>query len=178
MNDSLISVRYAKALFLLSKEKGEVDNVYKDMDMLSDYCKNTEEFNELLSSPAITPGKKKRALKNVFEKHVNQLTMNFLNIMVDNRRESMLASIARNYIDFYKKDKNIKTVSLYTAFELDKEYLNTVKDILKKELGTDIELTVRVRDNLIGGFILMVDGKMMDATVANKLKELKKKLLS
>ncbi|GAF02416.1 F-type ATPase subunit delta [Saccharicrinis fermentans DSM 9555 = JCM 21142] len=90
MNNSLISVRYAKALFLLSKEKGQVENVYKDMTMLWDYCNNTEEFNELLKSPVITPSKKKKALKNIFDKYVSDLTMNFLNIMVDNRRELML----------------------------------------------------------------------------------------
>lgn len=178
MNNSLISVRYAKALFLLSKEKGEVENVYNDMNMLAEYCSDTEEFNELLSSPVITPVKKKKALKAVFEKHVNQLTLNFLGIMVDNRREALLASIARNFIDFYKEEKDVKSVTLFTAVELDKDYLSRIKELLQKELGAKIEMNVRVRDNLIGGFILMVDGKMIDATVANKLKELKKKLLS
>ena len=178
MNNSLISVRYAKALFLLSKEKGEVDNVYKDMNMLAAHCSKNEDFNELLSSPVITSAKKKKALKAVFEKHVNQLTINFLCMMVDNRRESMLAAIARNFIDQYKDEKDIRSVTLFTAVELDEEYLSGIKDLLQEELGAKVEMTVRVRDNLIGGFILMVDGKMMDATVANKLRELKKKLLS
>ncbi len=178
MNNSLISVRYAKALFLLSKEKGEVDNVYNDMNMLWDYCNNTEEFNELLSNSVITPGKKKKALKAVFEKHVNQLTVNFLSIMVDNRRETLLGAIARNFVDLYKEEKKIKSVTLFTAFDLDDDYLSKIKDVLRNELGAKIELKVRVKDHLIGGFILMVDGKMMDASVSNKLKELKNKLLS
>ncbi len=178
MNNSLISVRYAKALFLLSKEKGQVDNVYKDMSMLSGYCNDNDEFRKLLTSPVITPSKKKKVLRTVFQKHVNELTVNFLDIMVDNRRESILASIARNFIDFYKDEKRVKSVALYTAFQLDDEYLSKIRDLLQNELDAKIEMTVRVRDNLIGGFILMVDGKMMDTTVANKLKELKKRLLS
>ncbi|WP_066630201.1 ATP synthase F1 subunit delta [Labilibacter marinus] len=178
MNNSLISVRYAKALFLLSKEKGEVDNVYNDMNMLYQYCSDTKEFKELLSSPVITPAKKKKALKTVFDKHVNQLTINFLAIMVDNKREALLDDIARNYIDFYKKEKDLKTVTLFTASQLNEDYLEKIKDLLQVELAAKIEMNVRVRDNLIGGFVLMVDGKMMDASVANKLKEIKKKLLS
>jgi len=178
MNSSLISVRYAKALFLLSKDKGVMEQVYTDMSVLLDYCNNVEEFNELLNSPVIKPGKKKKALNSVFDKRVNQLTLNFLTIMVDNKRESMLASIARNVIDFYKEEKKIKSVALYTAVPLDEDYLLSIKDLLQNELDAKIDMTVRVRDNLIGGFILMVDGKMMDTTIANKLKELKKKLLS
>ena len=178
MNSSLISVRYAKALFLLSKEKGEVDNVYKDINMLFQYCAEAKEFRQLLMSPIMTPAKKKKALKAVFEKHANQLTINFLGIMIDNRREALLADIARNFIDYYKEEKDLKSVMLYTAVQLDEDYLLSIKDLLQEELGAKIEMNVRVRDNLLGGFVLMVDGKMMDATVASKLKEIKKKLLS
>ncbi|SMO60729.1 ATP synthase F1 subcomplex delta subunit [Saccharicrinis carchari] len=178
MNASLISVRYAKALFLLSKEKGAVEQVYGDMTVLLDYCNNVPEFDELLNSPVIKPGKKKKALKGVFEKRVNQLTLNFLTIMVNNKREPLLASIARNVIDFYKEEKNIKSVALYTAVPLEEDHLSRISEMLQQELNAKIQLTVRVRDKLIGGFVLMVDGKMIDATIANKLKELKKKLLS
>lgn len=90
----------------------------------------------------------------------------------------MLASIARNVVDFYKEERNIKSVALYTAVQLEEEHLLSIKNLLQNELDAKIDMTVRVRDNLIGGFILMVDGKMLDATIANKLKELKKKLLS
>ncbi|TLX77165.1 ATP synthase F1 subunit delta [Labilibacter sediminis] len=178
MDNSLISVRYAKALFLLSKEKGVVDMVFNDMCMLADQCKNVDDFSEMLASPVITPSKKKKMLKSIFEKHVHKLTMNFLGIMVDNKRDTLLSSISRNFIDFYKEEQGLKTVTLYTAFELDDEYINNLKPILEKELDAKIELIVRVRDHLIGGFILMVDGKMIDASVANKLKKLKHRLLS
>lgn len=178
MDYSLISVRYAKALFLLSKEKGVVDKVFNDMILLGDQCVKVDEFKDILGSPIIEPSKKKKVLKLTFEQYVNELTINFLGIMVDNKREALLPSISRNFIDFYKKEKGLKTVTLYTAFELDEDYISNVKTVLEKELNASIELSVRVRDHLIGGFILMVDGKMMDASIATKLKELKKKLLS
>ncbi len=178
MNDSLISVRYAKALFLLSKEKKEVDHVYEDMKKLSDYLKSSNELISLLESPVITPGNKKKAFSSVFKKQIHELTMNFLNVLIDNKREILLSAIARDYQDFYKAEKKIKSVTLYTAFKLTDDYLQKVKGILQKELDAKIEMKIRVRDNLIGGFILMVDGKMMDASVAHKLKEIKKKLLN
>ena len=178
MDNSLISVRYAKALFLLSKEKGVVDQVFNDMCMLADQCNNVDDFSKILASPVITTSKKKKIFKSIFEKHVHELTINFLGIMVDNKRDTLLPSISRNFIDFYKEEKGLKTVTLYTAFKLDEDYISSLKPILEKELEAKIELNVRVRDHLIGGFILMVDGKMLDASVSNKLNKLKKKLLS
>jgi F-type H+-transporting ATPase subunit delta len=98
--------------------------------------------------------------------------------MVDNKREALLASISRNFIDFYKEEKGIKSVKLYTATQLAEDYIERIKLSLEKELNAKIELNVRVRDHLIGGFILMVDGKMMDASIFNRLKELKNQLLN
>jgi len=178
MDYSLISVRYAKALFLLSKEKGIVDDVFDDMKLLGYQCGNVDAFQDMLGSPVIESSKKKKVMKLTFEKYVNELTINFLGIMVDNKREALLPSISRDFINFYKEEKGLKTVTLYTAFELDDSYVSNVRIILEKELNASIELRVRVRDQLIGGFVLMVDGMMMDASIAAKLKELKKKLLS
>jgi F-type H+-transporting ATPase subunit delta len=178
MDNSLISVRYAKALFLLSKEKGIVDNVYNDMLIISEQCKNTPNFSALLHSPVFKPADKKKAFNTIFGKYLNPISLKFLGLVVDNRREVLLSDISRNYIDAYKKQIGLKTAFLYTALKLDDDYVNEVRILLEKELNARVELHVSVRDHLIGGFILMVDGKMMDASIFNKLKVFKNKLLS
>ncbi len=178
MDHSLISVRYAKALFELSQEKSIVENVKNDMLLLADQCSKTPSFNDLLKSPVITPSEKKKAFQSIFKEYINEITMNFLYLIIDNQREELLADIARNFIDFYKKQTGLKTATIYTAFPLSDEYLVKVKDLLENELKADIELNINVQEHLIGGFILMVDGKMIDASIFNKLKVLKSKLLS
>ncbi len=178
MDESLISVRYAKALFIVSKEKNIMDILYNDMFILQEQCVKDSEFMKLLESPVLTAGQKKKTFKSIFDKYVNEVTLNFFGILVDNRREGMLSSVSRNFIDFYKEEKGIKSVTLYTAYKLPEDYVLEIREVLHKELNAEIELSVRVRDNLIGGFVLMVDGKMMDASILNRLKKLKNKLLS
>ncbi len=178
MDQSLISVRYAKALFELSQEKNIVEDVNSDMLLLIYQCSNTPSFNELLKSPVITPGEKKKFFQSIFENYINEISMNFLRLLIDNNREELLSDIARNFVDFYKKQTGLKTATLYTAYTLSEDYILKVKDILEKELKAKIELNVSVREHLIGGFILMVDGKMIDTSIFNKLKQLKNRLLS
>ncbi len=178
MDHSLISVRYAKALFSLSQEKNIVEKVYNDILLLMDQCLNTESFVKLLKSPVVTPSEKKKVFNSVFKKYINITTLNFLNVVIDNNREDLLSDIGRNFVDFYKDIIGLKTATLYTAFPLEDDYISKVKEMLQKELNTKIELNVSVREHLIGGFILMVDGKMMDASIFNKLKTLRSKLLS
>ncbi len=178
MDQSLISVRYAKALFELSQEKNIVEDVNNDMLLLADQCSCTPSFIELLKSPVITPDEKKKFFQSIFEKYINVISMNFLRLLVDNNREELLSDIARNFVDFYKKQTGLKTATLYTAFTLADDYILKVKDLLEKQLKAQVELNVSVREHLIGGFILMVDGKMIDTSIFNKLKEMKSRLLS
>ncbi|MCW3806440.1 ATP synthase F1 subunit delta [Plebeiibacterium marinum] len=178
MDNSLISVRYAKALFSLSLENNNIETIYSDMQLLSEQCSGTPAFCQVLESPNITPAEKKRFFKSTFEKYICETSMNFLNVIVDNKREVLLPSITRNYIDFYKKKTGLKTATIYTAIELSDEYFSKILKLLEKELNAKIDLQVYVKSHLIGGFVLMVDGKMMDASIFNKLKEFKNKLLS
>ncbi len=178
MDHSLISVRYAKAIFGLSQEKNLVEQIYHDMVLLGSQCSNVPSFTEILKSPVISPNEKKKVFQSIFEKYISEITMNFLNVLIDNKREEFLSDIARNFVDFYKKQTGLKTVTLFTAFQLSDEYIDNIKILLEKELNAKIELNVNIREYLIGGFILMVDGKMLDVSIFNKLKALKRKLLS
>ncbi len=178
MDYSLISVRYAKALFLLCEEKNIVKKVYDDMILLDEQYKTVDSFREFIGNPVIKPAQKKKTLKAIFEQHVNETTLNFLHLLVENKREIMLDSIVRNFIDKYKAQKGIKSATIYTAIPLPKDYVEKVQSLLEEDLNCKIELTIGVKENLLGGFILMVDGKMMDASILTKLKALKNKLLN
>lgn len=178
MDHSLISVRYAKALFSLSKDKGISDKVYADMTLLNKQFSSVKELRQFLGSPVIPSQRKKQLFTEVLSSQVDQLTMKFLSMLVDNGREAMLQNIAVDFTDFYKKEKGIKSVSLYTALKLDEDYVSNIKQVLEKELNAPIQLNVFEREHLIGGFMLMLDGKLIDTSVAAKLQQIKKQLLS
>lgn len=177
MNLSLVSVRYAKALFKLSVEKGITEEVYENIQLLLSNCTENTSFCEFVRSPVVKPSKKKKLFDDVFGKILNPVTLNFLKVVIDNNRELILDLIFRGYISFYKKEKNIKTVTLYSAFEMEDAYVERVRRLLIKEIGEPLELKTIKKEDLLGGFILKVDDKMVDASITGKLKQVKEYLI-
>ncbi len=177
MNQSLVSVRYAKALFKLSEEKGILEKVYRDIQLLSDNCASEADLCEIVHSPIIKPKKKKSFFKLVYGDTINPITLGTLNLIVENNREEILDYIFRNFMSFYKEKKNIKTVTFYTAIGVDSDFQNEIKGIIAKELNCVVELSVVIKPDLLGGFILKVDDKMVDASIMGKLRKVRNHLV-
>lgn len=178
MNRSLIANRYAKALFRLAYEQENLEQVNNDIRLLQGYCNEAEGFMELLISPVIKPQQKKEALHSVLENKVEPSTMSFIDLLITNNRESLLEDINRGFISLYKQEKGIKSVTLYTAVEMDQLQLEAINQFLQKQFNAPVEITLKVNPELLGGFKLTIDGKMADASLSSKLKNMKKQLLS
>ncbi len=117
MNESQISVRYAKALFQSASEQDLLDQVFKDMEELTSTCK-LEDFQYMLEVPTLQPSQKIKLLASIFEKHFSKISLSMINLVVKNKRESFLPGIARNFKGLYRKEKGICTASLVTAMIL------------------------------------------------------------
>ncbi|MCK4664501.1 MAG: ATP synthase F1 subunit delta [Bacteroidales bacterium] len=178
MNDSKITVRYAKALFSLAKEKQLLDDIKKDMTLVYSVCNDIDEFSLLLESPVIKPSKKLSIINTIFKNKINDISLSFLKLVIKNRRDNYLKLISLNFIDFYKKSKGIKTVVLTSAVELDKDLKTKIIDQIKKSLKTEIELSEKVDKDILGGFILRIEDKQIDASISTKLKNIKQKLIN
>jgi len=76
MNNSKISVRYAKAFFLAAKEEKVLEKVLGDMKLIRGSY-STPGFKEFLESPVIKTSETRKLIKNVFEKNLENLTLNF-----------------------------------------------------------------------------------------------------
>lgn len=176
MNESQISVRYAKALFQSAAEQHLLDDVYKDMEVLSSTCK-LEDFQYMLVVPTLQPSQKIRLVGDIFEKNISKLSLSMINLVIKNKRESFLPGIARNFKDLYRKERGISTASLITAQQVDESEMDGIRKLIKKAYDSEVELTTAVDGDVIGGFILTIEDMRYDASVANNLKNLKKQLL-
>ena len=94
-----------------------------------------------------------------------------------NKREIYIEDITRNFICVYKSNKNIKTVEITTAIELD----NLQKELFKKQVlktyKANLELTTKVDSEIVGGFIIQVDDLLYDASVKRQLRNIQNTLL-
>lgn len=173
MSNPRLAARYAKSLLDLSVEKGELEKVYADMRWLQAVCRASRDFVNLLKSPIIKSDKKKKIVEAVIAGKVSQLTMAFFSLLISKTRESNLPEIITSFIKQYKEYKNIHTVKLTTAVPISDELKNAIIAQVKKTAGIEnIELETSVKDELIGGFVLVTGDQLVDASIAYDLKNI------
>jgi F-type H+-transporting ATPase subunit delta len=175
MNDSIISVRYSRALFQSALSKNILDKVNQDMLLVSMICK-APEAQEFLRSPVIVPSKKSEIFHKMFGRNVEPITLSLIDLLVKNGRESYLASIARVFMHETLKHKGITRSVLTTALKVNDKVRQQISDLVSEVFKTKVELVEVVDSEIIGGFILRVDDNYIDASIRNKLNKVKKEL--
>ena len=172
LNPRLAS-RYAKSLLDLAIEKNQLEQVFEDIQLMEKICKGSRDFVNLLRSPIIKGGTKRKIIDAVTTGKISQLTSSFMALLTSKGREANLPEIIHSFIRQYKEHKNIHTVKLTTAVPLSDELKKFIVEKVKKSGGYEtIELDEKVDNSLVGGFILQVDDKLIEASIAYDLKKI------
>lgn len=177
MDQSKINIRYAKAFFNLAKEKGLTIELRRDAQLIANVCETSSDFILLLESPVVKTPNKVRAIKIVFEGKVNPLMINFLALITENNREKYIPGIFRNLEDLYRQEEGIKSVVLTSAKPMDEAMVSQISKFLESELHAKVELTQKVNEDLIGGYVVRFDDKQYDASIATQIRKIKEQLL-
>jgi F-type H+-transporting ATPase subunit delta len=171
MQNPRLASRYAKALVDLAVEKGQLENVFTDMQWIVAVCKSNRDFVNLLKSPIIKADTKKKIVDAVTAGKVGEIVAGFNRLLITKGRESNLPQVAQAFIDAYKVKKNIHTVHLTTAAPVNDSVKNAIVEQVKKSAGFEnIELEEKVDEGLIGGFVLRIGDKLVDASIIYDLK--------
>jgi F-type H+-transporting ATPase subunit delta len=176
MNDSKISVRYAKALFQAAEEAKVLPQVMQDMDLIMKIY-TLDDFRSVLESPIVKTSDKKKVTEKLFTGKISALTTSFIDLLLSNKRESHLPSIARNFKFLYKNNQGILTAEIVVSEPIDKGQAEKFRILLKKTFNSEIELEQSVKPSILGGFILRVEDEQFDASVTSGLAKIKKQLL-
>jgi F-type H+-transporting ATPase subunit delta len=179
MSINKIATRYAKSLLDLSIEQGSTDAVLSDMKAFVNMTKNRD-FKLLLTSPIVNSTKKTAIFKEIFEGKTNKITSSFFNIVINKGREMYLPQIASEFVSQYKEMQGITSITITTAEKMSEENLKSIKSKLLSSSATAKELEVKtnVDSSIIGGYILEIGDNLYDASVAHRLKELRKELIN
>lgn len=178
MNQSKISVRYAKALFQLALEKNKLEDIRKDVVLISQSLKEYDQFRLYLKSPVVKPSQKFTLMKDIFKSSISELSLNFLGLLVQNKREIHLEDISRQFLAVYGKHKGIKAAVITTAVPLDEAIRSKLHQLLSSTYKAEIDLVVHQDPTILGGFVLKIGDQQYDASVASGLKRMKTALLN
>jgi F-type H+-transporting ATPase subunit delta len=170
-----LSGRYAKSIIDLAVEKGQLEEVYKDMLFLQSVCKSSREFVNLLKSPIIKADKKLHIVDAIIKGKVSELTASFTRLVIKKGREQDLPEVVTEFIKMYNLIKGIHKVKLTTAAPVGEELKQSIINKIKGSTPLqNIELETEVRNELIGGFMLEFNNNLVDASILRDLKDLKK----
>ena len=175
MKDLKVSNRYAKALLELAVETNNLEDCCSDMNTILTVCQDSKEFYLLLKSPIIKTDKKIVIMEEVFSNKLSELTTGFIKIITSKKREAILDSVAKSFISLYKEKKNIVSAKLVTATEIDDETRQGVLGFIKEKGYKNVDLQEKIDESIIGGSIINIGNKQIDASVSNKINEMKQK---
>jgi F-type H+-transporting ATPase subunit delta len=168
-----IATRYAKSLIELAQEKGKLEEVFADVQLLNESFHASRELRVFLKSPVIGPEKKLDVLNKLFLAKVNEITGKFIILMTNKGREQFLSEIAESFITQYNVLKNITPVRITSAVKLDKGTIdNLLSGLRKREKIEEIQLTESIDESLLGGFILLYGDKQIDSSVRSSIQKL------
>jgi len=167
-----IARRYAKALSeILPDEK--LETVLKEIQTLLSLF--DEKALRFFKSPIIPVEKKEELLKKVLEKvEVSPELQKVLILMAQKNRLGLLKEFAEEFEKFAYERLGLVKAEITSATELDEEVLNRIKAKIEELFGKKAEITVKLDPSIIGGFIVRVADKVLDASIKTQLENLKK----
>lgn len=170
-----VASRYAQSLIDLAIEQNSLDKVREDMLFLQQVCHVSREFVNLLRNPVVHADKKVKILEKVGAGRMTPIIASFVRLLINKGREEYLPEIIDAFLDQYNNLKDIHTLKLTTAVEVGEGVRQALKDKIRQDLGLDkTVLQTAVNADLVGGFTLEFDGKMVDASIAKDLRDVRK----
>lgn len=165
--------RYASALFDLASENGIVTAVESDLETLGDALAQVPAFAALTTDPKVGRGtavKTVAALAKTMK--LSTLTSNFLGVLAQNRRLAQLPAVIRAFRAIAAAQRGEVTAEVASAHPLTDAQLETLRSKLTAREGRTVKLTTRTDPGLLGGLVVTLGSKRIDASIRTRLNTL------
>jgi F-type H+-transporting ATPase subunit delta len=168
---SVVHRTYARSLFQAAKEAGRVPAVRQDLDDFVEACRTVPELDELLRNPNLDRRAKTAAVDAVAAGG-DPLVLNFLRLLVEKNRAGDVDQIAEEFERMAAADEGELSVELTTAFELSDEEARAIVGQIEQRSGRRVDATRTVDAHLIGGMVLQIGSRRVDASVRGRIDQL------
>lgn len=170
---SRAAIRYAKAILETAISSGKISQVNDDMKSIVNAVGSSADLKDFLGSPIITSGLKMNALNEVFSS-VQAETKSLFRLLKENKRFEILEAIATQYNAQFDEMNGVEVAKVTTAFPITAEL--EAKILAKAATISTKKITIQntIDPSIIGGFILRIGDKQYNASVSNRLQELKR----
>lgn len=177
MAELTIDLTYAAALFGAASERGKKDEIMEDARQVLEIMKENPDLRAFINYPAISAAEKKTVLSNIFGEELCQEFLNFLFVLIDKGRTTHLEKILKAYENLMNQEEGFSYGTVYSVVPLKEERLKELEDDVSKLLQTNVRLTNETDSKLIGGIKILVEGKIIDASIRKKFDDLESQII-
>lgn len=181
MKDLLAAERYARALFELSRASGQDQLIEDELQTISAVLKGSEEMKAVLESPRLRVVQKRALLEKLYPERTEPIyktLLNFYGLLLDKGRFLLIHEIAVAFKKISDLAQRESTAEVKTAIPMTPEQERHILSGLERMTGHKVFLKKEVDARLVGGVFVRIGNKIMDGSIQNKIRSLKKDLLS
>lgn len=168
--------RYARALFDSAVKAGSLDQVESDLKGVDQVFATVPQISRALGAPTIAASRKKELLKQAFGQRIGPLTLRFLEVALDRRRQEIFRDIYPEFQRLANEARGIVPVQVQSAVALTDAEREQLGVALSQRTGKRIQLFVNVEPGLLGGMIVRMGDVVIDGSVRTKLEQLHQRL--
>ncbi|MHB0998985.1 MAG: ATP synthase F1 subunit delta [Armatimonadota bacterium] len=169
--------RYAGALFETAREADIIDKVESDLGLMTYTMQSMPSLAETVNHPLIPADRKKNIVREVFGSNVQSITLDFLCLLIDRRREEILEDAEYEYIQIANNYRGVVEANVTSAVALTEDEQTRLRAKLEGLTGKKIELQIQEDKDLIGGLVVKIGDTVIDGSVKGYLAALKDRLL-
>ncbi len=168
-----VASRYAKSLLNLAQDKNLVEEFKSDFETYMDVFHQNYDFNLLMHSPIVKKSKKIAIVNLIFGDKISEPMLAFFTLIIKKGRENGLDEISTEFLRQYDLFKNIQKATVVSASPLSDEARANIQRLVANKTNKSVQLSERIDENLIGGFILTINDLQIDNSIQAQLRKIK-----
>ena len=166
---------YGRSLFAVAKEQDKLDVVREQLGQVADAISESRELQTFFFSPYFSTEEKKEGLHKAVT-GADESVANFLELLLENHRMPVVFRVRRDFDRLWEEENKLLPVQITSAVELDPSVAERIGDEIGRQTGRTVELTSTVDPDVIGGIVLRVGNSILDASIRNRLENLRKQV--
>lgn len=173
-----LAKKYAVAMFELAQEENKLVEYGKQLEEIRQLFAAKPELKAFMGNPQIQPKTKKELLNKIFGSDIEKSVHNFMLLLVDKRRITIIEEIVGEYQALSNEVLNIAVAHVTTAVALKEKQQKALTAKLEAITGKHIQLRTHIDKSIIGGVVVKIGDKLIDGSVTSKIKSLEKQLMA
>ena len=166
---------YARSLFEVAQEQGKLDEVREQLGQFADAMHDDRDLQVFFFSPYFSTQEKEDGLDRAVS-GADPIVVNFLKLLIENHRMPVIFRVRSAYDELWEEENRLLPVQVTSAVELDKATVKQIGDRIAEQTGRKVELSAIVEPDILGGIVVRVGNQVLDASVRNRLEQLRKQV--